>query len=291
MKNLNSYSKIIAGTMTWGSWGKALSSAEMVQLMHFCLENEITTFDHADIYGGYTNESDFGNALKDSGINRDSIQLITKCGIQYVAENRDNKVKHYQYDADYIIFSAETSLKNLQTEYIDLFLLHRPSPLMHPDEVARAIQQLRKDGKVRDFGVSNFTPSQIALIEKETPVQGNQVEFSLTSHEVMFNGILDDGIRHDRMMMAWSPLGSYYREKGKKKGRIKKVMKKLKNKYEATTMELLLAWIMNHPCGIHPVVGTTTQERLVQSVKAAGLQLETEDWFRLLTASQGHKVP
>ena len=291
MKNRNSYSKIIAGTMTWGRWGKGLSKAEMDRLMHFCLESGISTFDHADIYGGYTNEADFGNALKDSSINRGDMQLITKCGIQYVTENRENKVKHYQYDKEYILFSAETSLKNLQTEYIDLFLLHRPSPLMHPEEVAEAIQKLQKEGKIRDFGVSNFTPSQIALIETETAVQANQVEFSLSQHDVMFNGILDDGLAHGRMMMAWSPLGSFYRKKGKKNKRIKKVIKKLKKKYEASAMELLLAWIMKHPCGIYPVVGTTTEERLSQSVHASTLQLETEDWFRLLIASQGHKVP
>lgn len=291
MKNHISYSKIIAGTMTWGSWGKSLNAEEMNRLMHFCLENGITSFDHADIYGGYTNESDFGNALNISNINRDEIQLITKCGIQYVTKKRENEVKYYQYDADYIIYSAETSLKNLKTEYVDLFLLHRPSPLMHPEEVAKAIQKLQKDGKIRAFGVSNFTPAQIALIESETAVEANQVEFSLSSHEVMFNGILDDGLTHKRMMMAWSPLGSYYRGKNKQKERIKKVLKKLKKKYEVTTTELLLAWIMRHPCGIHPVVGTTTEERLVLSVKASDLQLETEDWFRLLIASQGHKVP
>lgn len=291
MKNHISYSNIIAGTMTWGSWGKSLTAEEMNRLMHFCLENGITSFDHADIYGGYTNESDFGNAFNISNINRDEIQLITKCGIQYVTKKRENEVKHYQYDAEYIIHSAETSLKNLQTEYVDLFLLHRPSPLMHPEEVAKAIQKLQKDGKIRSFGVSNFTPTQIALIESETAVEANQVEFSLSSHKVMFNGILDDGVTHKRMMMAWSPLGSYYRKKNKQKERIKKVLKKLKKKYQVTTTELLLAWIMRHPCGIHPVVGTTTEERLVLSVKASELQLETEDWFRLLIASQGHKVP
>lgn len=291
MKDQNSYSKIIAGTMTWGSWGKALSTEGMNRLMHFCLENGISTFDHADIYGGYTNEADFGKALSISNINREDIQLITKCGIQHVAKNRDNTINHYQYDADYIVFSAETSLKNLQTDYIDLFLLHRPSPLMHPEEVAKAIQKLRKEGKVRDFGVSNFTPSQIALIETETPVQANQVEFSLTNHGVMFDGILDDGLIHKRMMMSWSPLGSYFREKDKQKKRIRKVMKKLKKKYGVTSTELLLAWIMKHPSGIYPVVGTSTDTRLKLSVKASNLQLENEDWFRLLVASQGHDVP
>lgn len=291
MKNRISYSKIIAGTMTWGSWGKALSAEEMNRLMHFCLEAGITTFDHADIYGGYTTEADFGNALKTSGISREDIQLITKCGIQMVTENRNNIVGHYQYDSDYIIFSAETSLKNLQTDYIDLLLLHRPSPLMHPEEVAKAIEKLQKDGKIREFGVSNFSPSQIELIETRTPVMANQVEYSLTSHRVMFDGTLDDGIIHNRMMMAWSPLGSYYRKKGKRKARIKPVMKELKKKYAVSTTELLLAWIMQHPSGIHPVVGTSTEARLALSVKASELKLETEDWFRLLVASQGHKVP
>lgn len=291
MKNRISYSKIIAGTMTWGSWGKGLSKDEMNRLMHSCLEAGITTFDHADIYGGYTNETDFGNALKTSGINREDIQLITKCGIQMVTENRENIENHYQYDTEYIIYSAETSLKNLQTDYIDLLLLHRPSPLMHPEEVAKAIEKLQKDGKVREFGVSNFTPSQIALIETKTPVLANQVEYSLTQNRVMFDGTLDDGIIHDRLMMAWSPLGSYYRKKGKRKARIKPVLKELKKKYGVSTTELLLAWIMQHPCGIHPVVGTSTEARLALSMKACNLNLETEDWFRLLVASQGHKVP
>ncbi|NND15029.1 MAG: aldo/keto reductase [Eudoraea sp.] len=291
MKNRQSYSKIIAGTMTWGSWGKSLSTSEMVELLNHCLELGITTFDHADIYGGYTNETDFGNALEASGVARDQIQLISKCGIQKVVESRDNKVNHYQYDEEYIIWSVEQSLAHLKTEYLDLLLLHRPSPLMHPEPVAKAIGRLRKDGKIRDFGVSNFTPFQVALIESATEVQANQIECSLTQHKALFNGILDDGIINDRMMMSWSPLGSFYRKKGKKKDRIKKVLKKLKKKYGATSTELLLAWVMKHPANIHPVVGTTTKERLALSAKAGDLVLETQDWFRLLIASQGHDVP
>ncbi|MDH3697228.1 MAG: aldo/keto reductase [Flavobacteriaceae bacterium] len=291
MKIRQKYSHIIAGTMTWGRWGKSLSTAEMEELLNYCLELGITTFDHADIYGGYTNEADFGKAFKASGISRDGIQLISKCGIQLDTDSRKNKVNHYQYDTDYIVRSVEQSLSHLQTEYLDLLLLHRPSPLMHPDPVSRAIEKLRKEGKIRDFGVSNFTPSQVGLIEKATKVQANQIECSLTQHKALFNGMLDDGITHDRMMMSWSPLGSYYRKKGKKKDRIKKVLKKLKKKYKVSTTELLLAWIMTHPAEIHPVVGTTTKERLALAVKAADLKLDNEDWFRLLIASQGHDVP
>ena len=139
MKNRISYSKIIAGTMTWGSWGKNLTKAEMSGLIDYCVENGITTFDHADIYGGYENEEAFGSAFFKSPIQREHVQLITKCGIQYVCKARDNKVKHYDYSKDYIVWSAERSLTKLKTDYLDLFLLHRPSPLMEPDEIAEAI--------------------------------------------------------------------------------------------------------------------------------------------------------
>ena len=125
--------------MSWGNFGKSISQTEMISLMNHCVENQVTTFDHADIYGGYTTEEEFGSAFLESGIKRDEIELISKCGIQYLAENRNNTVKHYNYSKDYIVWSAEESLKNLRTEYLDLFLLHRPSPLMQPDEICAAI--------------------------------------------------------------------------------------------------------------------------------------------------------
>ncbi len=277
--------------MTWGSWGKNFSRAEMASLMRYCLEQGITTFDHADIYGGYTNEADFGEAFADSGISRDKIQLITKCGIQYVCEARDNRIKHYDYSKEYIVWSAETSLKHLKTDYLDLFLLHRPSPLMQPEEVAEAIETLRKQGKIQHFGLSNFTPSQVALIESAIPVAGNQVEVSLTANDALYDGTLDDCLAHQRLAMAWSPLGSYFREQDDKQARIRLVMERLTEKYRASELQLLLAWLLKHPAYIFPVVGTTDRERLTACITAAGIALETEDWFELLTASQGHKVP
>jgi len=286
-----SYSKIIAGTMTWGSWGKQFSGKEMIGLMHHCLKVGITTFDHADIYGGYTNELDFGNAFAESNIPRETIQLISKCGIQYVCEARDNKIKHYSYSKDYIVRSAEKSLQNLKTDYLDLFLLHRPSPLMQPEEIAEAIDKLKKEGKIKEFGVSNFTPSQIALIETMIPVSGNQVEFSLTADKVMYDGTLDDCIANNRMAMAWSPLGNYFRETNEQTNRIKEVIEEFQEKYNANASQLLLAWILKHPGKVHPVVGTTNPDRLKDAVGAIKITLETEDWFILLTASQGHKVP
>lgn len=287
----HSFSRIIAGTMTWGSWGKGFSIDEMVSALQHCLDIGISTFDHADIYGGYTNEADFGRAFIRSGVSRDKVQLISKCGIQYVCDARENRLKHYNYSRDYIVWSAEQSLQNLNTDYLDLFLLHRPSPLMHPEEISSAVDQLRRDGKVLHFGLSNFTPSQVALIESLVPVEGHQVEISLTADGAMHDGTLDDCIMNGRLAMAWSPLGSYFREKGEKQDRIRQVMAKLTEKYRASELQLLLAWLLKHPAKIYPVVGTTDQGRLNESVTATNIQLELEDWFELLVSSQGHKVP
>jgi len=285
------YSKIIAGTMTWGSWGKQFSTGDMIDFMHHCREHEITTFDHADIYGGYTTEADFGKAFSNSGIKRESIQLISKCGIQLEANSRDNKIKHYDYSKDYIIWSAEQSLKNLNTDYLDLFLLHRPSPLMHPDEIAEAISKLKSDGKIKNFGVSNFTSSQVELISNSKEVSVNQIEFSLTQHTAMHDGNLDQMMLNNVTPMAWSPLGFVFKDDTEQTRRIHKLMGELKEKYNATEDQLLLAWILKHPANIHPVVGTTTKHRITDAAKAVDIDLELEDWFLMLEACQGHEVP
>jgi predicted oxidoreductase len=287
----NNYSQLIAGTMTWGLWGNQLQKAEMIDLMHHCIANQITTFDHADIYGAYSTEADFGKAFAESGIQREHIQLISKCGIQYMCDNRTNKVKHYNYSKDYIIWSAETSLSNLKTDYLDLLLLHRPSPLMQPDEIAEAISILKQQGKIKDFGVSNFTPSQVALISKNVEISVNQIEFSLTQHSAMHDGTLDHMMLHNIQPMAWSPLGIIFKDHTEQTQRIKKQLDELKEAYNATEDQLLLAWILKHPSKIHPVIGTTSKERITNASKALTIDLDLEDWFLMLVASQGHKVP
>jgi len=285
------YSRLIAGTMTWGSWGKQLSKKEIIDLMQFCIEKGITTFDHADIYGAYTTEADFGNAFAESDIDRNSIQLISKCGIQYLSDNRTNTVKHYNYSKDYIIWSTETSLKHLKTDYLDLLLLHRPSPLMQPDEIAEAVSELKRKGLIRDFGLSNFTPSQTELLSKFIDVSVNQIEFSLTQHTAMHDGSLDHMMINSITPMAWSPLGSVFREDTEQTRRIHKQLGSLLEKYNATEDQLLLAWTLKHPANIHPVIGTTTKQRIADAGKAADIDLELEDWFKILVACQGHKVP
>jgi predicted oxidoreductase len=285
------YSRLIAGTMNWGAWGKQLSRKDMVSLMHHCLDKEITTFDHADIYGGYTTEEDFGKAFLESGINREDIQLISKCGIQYISDKRKHAVKHYDLSKDYIIWSVEESLKLLKTDYLDLILLHRPSPLMQSDEIAEAVLILTRQGKIKEFGVSNFTPSQMELIGNKVPIAVNQIEFSLTEHTAMHDGTLDTMMMKDILPMAWSPLGMVFREDTQQTRRIHKQLGELLEKYNATEDQLLLAWLMKHPAKIHPVIGTTKPKRISDAVAASKINMELEDWFLILVASQGHRVP
>ena len=240
--------------MTWGSWGKQLSKKDMADLMHHCLEHHITTFDHADIYGAYTTEADFGKAFLDSGIKREDIQLISKCGIQYLANNRDNKVKHYNYSQDYIIWSAEESLCKLQTDHLDTFLLHRPSPLMRADEIAEAVVKLKNQGKILYFGLSNFTPSQSDLIRKYTDVTCNQIEISLSNPDAMSDGSLDHMILNDIAAMAWSPLGSVFKEESEANKRILDALYPMTENYGLTKDALLLNWLLRHPARISPVI-------------------------------------
>lgn len=278
--------------MTWGIWGNKLSKTDIIKRINHCLEKGITTFDHADIYGDYTTEADFGNAFAESDINRDKLQFISKCGIQYQEKTRNyNKVKHYNYSKDYIITSAETSLRHLKTDYLDLLLLHRPSPLMEPEVIADAFSQLKKEGKVSAFGVSNFTTSQMDLIRKETEISANQIEFSLTQHTAMHDGILDYLTTNKIQAMAWSPLGSVFKEDTEQTRRIHKQLGLLKDKYDATEDQLLLAWLLKHPAYIYPVIGTTNLDRMTKASEAITINLDLEDWFLILTASQGHKVP
>lgn len=284
-------SPVISGTMNWGAWDKNLSTSEMAHLIHMCAENQITTFDHADIYGGYTTEAEFGKGFAESKIDRSKVQFISKCGIQHIEGSRNNKVKHYDYSKDYIVWSVENSLKNLQTDYLDILLLHRPSPLMQTEEIAVAVTKLKSEGKIVDFGLSNFTPSQTDLIRKFTQVDYNQVQFSATHFEPMIDGSLDYMQLHNIRPMAWNPLGTIFREDTKQTRRLKKLLAELVAKYHVGSDLILLAWILQHPAGIVPVAGTVNVARIQYLKKLADLKLDLEDWFAIWTESMGEKVP
>jgi predicted oxidoreductase len=278
--------------MNWGVWDKNLTPKEMEHTIQVCIENKITTFDHADIYGSYTTEADFGKAFHASKIDREKLQLITKCGIQMIAEKRsENKIKHYEYSKEYIVWSVEESLKKLKTDYVDVFLLHRPSPLMQADEIAEAVEKLKSEGKIIDFGLSNFTSSQTELIRSKTEVSYNQVQFSATHFEPMVDGSLDYMQTHNIRPLSWNPLGTVFREDTKKTRRLKKLLSALVEKYHLGSDTLLLSWILKHPAKVIPIAGTVNIARIQSLMKAVELEMDKEDWFAIWTESMGDDVP
>ncbi|MFY8097427.1 MAG: aldo/keto reductase [Flavobacterium sp.] len=284
-------SSIIAGTMNWGVWGKHFNTREMEQLILQYLEEGVTTFDHADIYGGYTTEASFGKAWSALKLPREQVQFISKCGIKYPSEARPYSLKHYDYSKEYILWSVEQSLKNLQTDYLDVLLLHRPSPLMQPEVIADAVTELKISGKIVNFGLSNFTPSQTELIRRHTAVTFNQIQFSATHLEPMLDGTLDYMQHHSIKPMAWNPLGTVFRVETPQTLRLRSLLERLTAKYQVTSELLLLQWIVRHPALILPVIGTTNLERIRQLNQLNQFELELEDWFAIWIESQGNKVP
>jgi len=282
---------LVVGTMTWGCWGIALNNNEMANRIEGALELGLNRFDHADIYGDYTTEFEFGAALKQSNVAREDIELITKCGIQ-MTRGRANRVKHYQYDSKYIIESAERSLKNLGTDYLDLFLLHRPSPLLDTEQVGFAVATLLDQGKIKSFGLSNFLPHQVDIIMRFAPVEANQVQCSITHTDAMYDGTLDQAKQLNVEPMAWSPLGSLFKNvQDPSVARIREAAVDLLDKYDTDLAGLALAFLAKHPSKISPVVGTTKLDRLADAKKGFETELELEDWFILLEAAKGARVP
>ena len=287
-------SELIAGTMTWGEWGANYGTAEQADLIGHCLELGITSFDHADIYGNYSTEEGFGKALDQHGTGvRAQMQLVTKCGIQLITSRRPNtRVKHYNSSREHIVASAERSLSNLRTDYIDLLLLHRPDPLMDAEEIAQAFQELRAAGKVRHFGVSNFTPSQFALLADRVDLVTNQVECHPMHPAPLFDGTYDQCQRRSIRPMVWSPLGGsdYFNGEGTKVLRLRDKVQEVAKQYGVEEDVVLLAWCRQHPTTPLPVLGTTKKERLTRSVRALDLVLERQDWFDILEAGRGFEV-
>ena len=232
--------------MRWGIWGANHSENEVQKLIETSLESGFSTFDHADIYGNYTTEKLFGDAFSEMGINREEVQLISKCGIEMPCENRSFKIKSYNYSKEHILSSVDRSLENLKTDYLDLLLLHRPSPLMNPEEIAESCDILREQKKVRHFGVSNFSPSQFDLINDAFPLITNQIEVSVNHTDSFYDGTLDQMMLKKLQPMAWSVMGNYFSENSEQNSRIKKVLEELCPKYDAEENQILLAFILKH---------------------------------------------
>lgn len=289
----NKFSPVVAGTMKWGSWGAKFNADDYLAMIRHCIACGVTTFDHADIYGHYSVEEEFGKALKLDTSLRSKIQLISKCGIMMLSPNRkEYTIKHYDTSAAHIRASVERSLINLYTDYLDVLLLHRPDPLMDAEEVCEIFTALKKEGKVLDFGVSNFTVSQVALIHAFFPIITNQVEISIITLEPFLDGTLDQCQKAGIIPMAWSPLGggNIFNSTEERDKRIVAVAQILASKYNCSPSQILLTWLLQHPAKILPVLGTAKADRIKEAVDAVSLRLTREEWFMLWRASTGKEV-
>jgi predicted oxidoreductase len=288
-------SKIVYGLMNLKSWGR--SPQELVEHLEFCLDQGITTFDHADIYGSYECESLFGKALTLQSDLRERMQLVTKCGIQLLSDNRpDTYIKHYNTSYQHITASVDQSLKNLQTDYIDLLLIHRPDPMMEYEEVARAFFDLNKAGKVLHFGVSNFSVQQYKSLQSRLNFKllTNQIEISVLQLAAFFDGNMDFFQEVNLSPMAWSPLagGRIFNPNDPQSERVHDLVQKMvKEGVAENADQILLAFLFQHPVEILPIIGTGKRDRILSAIKALDVSLTQQQWFELWTASTGKKVP
>lgn len=278
------FSRIITGAWRWN-----LPEAEIEQLINTSLDCGMTTFDHADIYGDHSNEEIFGKVLRKNPGLRSRMELVTKCGIKFPSAKRPATwVKHYDTTRKHILWAVDNSLQMLGTDHLDLLLIHRPDPLLNPEEVAEAFSLLKQHGKVLHFGVSNFTSFQFEMLQSylSFPLVTNQIEVSLTHNEPLFDGILDTLLKHRVSPMAWSPLGGGSLFTSDSQDVFRKA-----NVYNATATQMALAWLLKHPAQLFPVIGTTKGDRILESARAIDINLDIQDWFEMLKIVQGKEMP
>jgi len=265
-------------------------------------EAGFTLFDNADIYCRGVCETVLGQALREISGMRERVLIATKCGIIFPGDPRPDSPHRYDFSAGHITASCEQSLKRLGIETIDLYHLHRPDVLMDPSEVAGAFDKLRRLGKVREFGVSNFTPSQVQTLAAFCPMPliVNQVEVHLGRLDCFYDGTLDQCLRENMTPLSWSPLGGGWIGSGKVDGadpraagkaHLLKTLGAIAKKYDAAPTLIALAWLLKHPSRILPIIGSVNADRIRAATEADAIDLSREDWYELLTAARGEPLP
>ncbi|WP_227272219.1 aldo/keto reductase [Roseobacter weihaiensis] len=257
-----------------------------------CLAQGITTMDQADIYGGYVAESLLGDCLKQSPGLRDQIEVVTKCDVVApVGKYADARVKHYDTSATHITASVDASLMYMGLDHIDLLLIHRPDPLMDAAETGGALDALIAAGKIKAAGVSNFRPWDWDLLQANMthPLATNQIELSLAARDSFTNGDLAHAQQHRIRPMAWSPLGggSLMAEDGAVAAR----METIAQAQGVDRAAVAVAWLLAHPVGILPVMGTNTLSRIATFSDALRVEIDRQMWFELYEAANGQEVP
>ncbi|MEM9950120.1 MAG: aldo/keto reductase [Chloroflexota bacterium] len=305
---------------TWhlgGSWDNAPLTDDLTQraddLIHVAVDNGINLIDLADIYTRGKSDEVVGTVIKNDPSIREKVILQAKTGIVLPDELYTGSIPHYDFSYENITSKVETTLQRLNTDYVDLLLLHRPDPLVEPDEVARAFNDLQSSGKVRYFGVSNHTWAQIELLKKsvEQPLVINQLELNVIHNDLINDGILSNmtsntytGARatleycrlKDMMIQAWSPLanGQIFNPADDAPNNIKNtshVLGELAGKYNTNKAAIALAWLLRHPAQIQPILGTMKAYRIPESMEADKIDLTRLEWYQLLATANGAGIP
>ena len=308
-------SRIVYGTWHLGvEWNDNPPTKEIteqaVTLIETAVDAGINLIDLADIYTRGKSDALVGEALRRNPSLRDKVALQAKAGIILADENSPGR---YDFSYDHLIAAVEGTLSRLGTDHVEILLLHRPDPLVEPEEVARAFDKLQSDGKVQNFGVSNHTPMQLELLHRyvDQPLVANQIELNLLHNELVNDGIvanttnvqytaargtLDYCRLNDILIQAWSPVagGAVFKADDDAPENIKAtaaVFTELAEKYSVTGGAIMLAWLLRHPAGIMPILGTMKPERIHESVQADNVELTRIEWYRLFEAANGHAVP
>lgn len=294
MKRIDITETLSFSQVAYGMWrldeADDTGPAAIQEKIEVCLAQGITTIDQADIYGLYTAERLLGAALKGSGL-RDKIELVTKCDIVVGSDAHPNaRVKHYDTSPEYITAALDRSLKEMGVEYVDLLLIHRPDPLMDHAATGRALDDLVAAGKTRTVGVSNFKPWDFSLLQSatENDLVVNQIELSLKEHAPFVNGDLAFCQENEVTPMAWSPLGGGDLMTGT--GPVQDTLADVAKRNGVDEAAVATAWLMAHPAGVIPVLGTNNLNRIKAFGDAAKVDMDRQTWFELYTAALGREV-
>ncbi|MDV5167779.1 aldo/keto reductase family oxidoreductase [Photobacterium rosenbergii] len=293
--NGQQFSELVQGYWRLADWH--MSPQERLSFLKQHIELGITTVDHADIYGGYTCEQLFGEALAIDPSVCEQIEIVTKCDINLCSDLvPERKINHYDTSKQHIVNSVNNSLSRLNVENIDVLLIHRPDVLMDADEVAEAFAELKQQGKVNHFGVSNFTPSQFELLQSrlDAPLVTNQVEINPLNFEVAHDGTLDQLQMKRVKPMAWSCLGggAIFSGQSEQQVRVRNELEAIREEVGAESIDqVIYAWVRRLPSNPLPIIGSGKIERVQTAVDALNITLTREQWYRVWVASKGHGVP
>ena len=285
-------SRIVAGAWRMGDWN--FSVDDRVRWIEGCLALGITTFDHADIYGNYGCEALFGEALAAAPQLRARMQIVTKCGIRMVSSARpEHRLGHYDTSAAHVERSVDNSLAALRTDHLDVLLIHRPDALMDADALAASFERLRAAGKVRHFGVSNFTPSQFALLHKRIPLVTNQIEASPLHIAPFYDGTLDQAQDLGVAPMIWSALagGRLFTGDDADAHRVRGVLRRIAGERGVSITTLVYAWLLRHPARLVPLTGSRRLDAMREAVAALDVEIDAQTWYEIWVAGNGAPAP